>query len=177
MMNLVAEQGNYWVANNFIWNWLLLPTLALGDLVKKEIGEDKNNIKTKSVGYFSLCTIFAVFWLASIPLWKPFLRHVMNVEFVDTVFYIATLQTFFYLTFIFNNTLDSIFYVSGRTDYMLYQSLIVNIFINGTAFILYLNGIFVPTLFSVSMLFGCGMITDFIATVVLYRYWRKREAK
>jgi len=177
MMNLVAEQGNYWVANNFIWNWLLLPTLALGDLVKKEIGEDKNNIKTKSVGYFSLCTIFAVLWLASIPAWKPFLRYVMNVESVDTVFYIATLQTFFYLTFIFNNTLDSIFYGSGRTDYMLYQSLIVNIFINGTAFILYLNGIFVPTLFSVSMLFGCGMLADFIATVVLYRYWRKREAK
>jgi hypothetical protein len=60
---------------------------------------------------------------------------------------------------------------------MLYQSLIVNIFINGTAFILYLNGIFVPTLFSVSMLFGCGMIADFIATVALYRYWRKKEAK
>jgi Na+-driven multidrug efflux pump len=34
MMNLVSEQGNYWVANNFIWQWLLLPTLALGDLVK-----------------------------------------------------------------------------------------------------------------------------------------------
>lgn len=25
MVNVVGEQGTYWVANNFIWSWLLLP--------------------------------------------------------------------------------------------------------------------------------------------------------
>jgi len=176
MMNLVSEQGNYWVANNFIWQWLLLPALALGDLVKKETGEDKANIKTKSAGYFSLCAVFSVLWLASIPVWKPFLRYVMNVESYETVYFIAVIQTVFYLSFIFNNTIDSIFYGAGRTDYMLYQSLIVNILFNGGAFVLYLAGIFVPTLLSVSMLFGGGMLTDFIVTLVLYKLWRKKEA-
>ena len=29
MVNVVGEQGTYWVANNFIWGWLLLPVLQL----------------------------------------------------------------------------------------------------------------------------------------------------
>ena len=36
MVNMVGEQGTYWVANNFIWGWLLLPVLQLGELIKKE---------------------------------------------------------------------------------------------------------------------------------------------
>ena len=34
MVNVVGEQGTYWVANNFIWGWLLLPVLQLGELIK-----------------------------------------------------------------------------------------------------------------------------------------------
>ena len=34
-MNLLNEQGSYWVANTFIWSWLLLPILPLADLVKQ----------------------------------------------------------------------------------------------------------------------------------------------
>ncbi len=45
MVNLVSEQGNYWIANNFIWQWLLLPSLALADVIKKEIGENRENIR------------------------------------------------------------------------------------------------------------------------------------
>ncbi|KAH7818390.1 putative na+-driven multidrug efflux pump [Monocercomonoides exilis] len=44
MVNIVAEQGVYWVANNFIWQWLLIPSLALADVVKKEVGESEDNI-------------------------------------------------------------------------------------------------------------------------------------
>ena len=35
MVNMVGEQGTYWVANNFIWGWLLLPVLQLGELIKQ----------------------------------------------------------------------------------------------------------------------------------------------
>jgi Na+-driven multidrug efflux pump len=168
MVNKVQQQGNYWVANSFIWNWLLLPCLALGDLIKRETGENKNNIQTKTVGYISLSAIFTILWLITIPLWKPFLHYVMNVKDFDTVFYIAIIQTVFYIVYIFNNICDSTFYGVGRTDYMLYQSLIVNILYYGGAFILYLKGVFVPSLFSISMLFGFGMVFDFIPTMGLY---------
>ena len=40
-MNLLNEQGSYWVANTFIWSWLLLPILPLADLVK-QVCKDSN---------------------------------------------------------------------------------------------------------------------------------------
>jgi Na+-driven multidrug efflux pump len=78
MVNVISEQGSYWVANNFIWNWLLLPSLALADLMKKEIAENKENIKNNTLGYIILSTIFVALWIVAIPLWKPFLQYIMN---------------------------------------------------------------------------------------------------
>ena len=46
MVNMVGEQGTYWVANNFIWGWLLLPVLQLGELIKREtVGWESNCVK------------------------------------------------------------------------------------------------------------------------------------
>ena len=168
MVNVISEQGSYWVANNFIWHWLLLPSLALADLMKKEIAENKENIKNNTLGYVIISTIFAALWIATIPLWKPFLQYIMNVSEFETVYYLALIQTAFYIAFIYNNICDSTFYGLGKTDYMLYQSLIVNIIYYGFAFVLYIKGIFIPSLFSISMLFGFGMIMDLVPTLVLY---------
>jgi hypothetical protein len=168
MVNLVAEQGSYWVANNFIWQWLLLPALALHDLIKKDIGEDKNNIQKNTLGYIILSTIFVIIWLISIPFWKPFLKYIMNINDYETVYYIVIVQTIFYITFIYNKICDSTFYGIGRTDYMLIQSICIDVCYYGIAFILYLNKIFVPSLLTISLMFGIGMALDFIPTVILY---------
>lgn len=169
MVNVVSEQGNYWITNSFIWQWLLLPALALADLVKKEIGEDINNIRNKTFGYLMLASIFALVWLLSIPLWKPFLHYVMNVQEYNVVFEIVLIQTIFYLTFIFNSCIfDSTFYGLGKTNYMLIQSICIDGFYYGVAFILYITGVFVPTLIGISLLFGIGMVMDLIPTMVLY---------
>lgn len=176
MVNLVSEQGNYWIANNFIWSWLLLPGLALADLVKQEISENKDNIRTKTFGYLILTTLFAFVWLLSIPLWKPFLQYVMNVSEYETVFNIVLIQTGFYLTFLFNSCIfDSTFYGCGKTNYMLIQSIIIDGVYYGTIFILYLTGVFVPTLLGISLMFGIGMTLDFIPTMIIYLYMLKKE--
>ncbi|OAV70832.1 MATE efflux family protein [Bacteroidales bacterium Barb4] len=179
MINVVSEQGNYWIANNFIWQWLLLPGLALADLVKKEIGENIESIRNKTFGYIILTSIFAFIWLASIPLWKPFLYYVMNVSEYETVFKIVLLQTGFYLTFLFNNSIfDSTFYGVGKTNYMLIQSICINVFYNGIMFILYMKGIFIPSLYGISIMFGVGMALDFIPTMILYlRLLKQRNIK
>lgn len=170
MVNIIAEQGNYWIANTFIWQWLLLPSLALADLVKKEVGENHENIRKKTFGYLVLACFLAAFWLLTIPVWKPFLQYVMNVKEYETVFNIVLVQIGFYLTFIFNNSiLDSTFYGVGKTKYMLIQSICINIFYYGGMFILYLNGIFVPSLLSISLMFGVGMALDCIPTFMLYK--------
>ncbi len=176
MVNIVAEQGNYWIANSFIWNWLLIPGLALADLVKKEIGENTENIRTKTFGYIALTSIFAILWLLSIPLWKPFLQYVMNVSEYETVFGIVLLETGFYITFLFNSCIcDSTFYGLGKTNYMLIQSLCIDGLYYGIMFILYLTGVFVPTLLGIALMFGIGMTLDFIPTLALYIMILKKE--
>ena len=37
MMNVISEQGTYWVANGFIWGWLLLPFYPLSELLKQDV--------------------------------------------------------------------------------------------------------------------------------------------
>ena len=169
IVNEVSEQGSYWIANNFIWFWLLLPVLALGDLVKKEVGEDIDNIRTKSFGYFILVTFIVVVWLVSIPGWKLFLQYVMNVSEYEKVYGIVILQLVFYITFAYNSIMDSTFYGVGKTNYMLYQSLIIDVLYYGIAFILYITKAFTPTLTTISLMFGIGMVLDFIPTTILYR--------
>ena len=169
LVNLVAEQGNYWVANNFIWNWLLLPSLALADLVKKEVGESLENIEKKTAGYLTLTTILSLLWLASIPLWKFFLQRVMNIEDYQLVFMIVLIQTPFYIVFLFNNLLDSTLCGAGRLDYLLVQTLLINGIYYGGLFILYLLGIFRPGLTGICLMFGFGMALDLIPTIIQYR--------
>ena len=176
MVNIVAEQGNYWIANNFIWNWLLIPGLALADLVKKETGENKDAVRTKTFGYILLASIFAAAWLVSIPLWKPFLKNVMNVAEYETVFKIVLIETGFYITFLFNSCIfDSTFYGLGKTNYMLIQSLCIDGLYYGIMFILYVTGVFVPTLLGIALMFGIGMALDFIPTLILYVGLLKKE--
>jgi len=169
IVNEVSEQGSYWLANNFIWLWLLLPVLALGDLVKKEVGEDVDNIRTKTFGYFIVVTIIVVAWLVTIPVWKPFIQYVMNVSDYEKVYGIVTYQLIFYITFAYNSIMDSTFYGVGKTNYMLYQSLCIDVFYYGVAYILYITHVFTPTLTTISIMFGVGMLLDFIPTAFLYR--------
>ena len=100
MVNVVGEQGTYWVANNFIWGWLLLPVIQLGELIKQEVSTDKENVRRNSLGYFSITAVISALWFVSIPVWKPFMVHVLGFTDVDlekqTICYLSqSLQTRF----------------------------------------------------------------------------------
>jgi len=170
MINMVEEQGNYWVANSFIWGWLLLPALALSELVKRDVGEDVKNIARNTKGYFSLGLIFVAIWCITIPFWHSFLANFMNVQDIKTVMYIVGVQTVFYFVFMFNNSiLDATLYGLGKTNYMFIQSLWVNVGYYGTMFILYKVGVFTPTLLNRGLIFGYGILIDLIPTVIMYK--------
>jgi len=83
MVNMVGEQGTYWVANNFIWGWLLLPVLQLGELIKQETAKDESAVKNNTKGYFGITGIICVLWVVLIPLYKPFMQYVLNFDDVD----------------------------------------------------------------------------------------------
>lgn len=175
LVNVIAEQGTYWVANNFIWTWLLLPATALYDVIKKETAEDKTNIKTKTLGYLVISALFSVLWFATIPLWKPFLQYVLNTDAYETVFYVVLIQSGFYIAYIFNCVFDGTIYGRGKTQYMLIESLATNGIYYVIMFILWQSGVFVPTLTSIALMFGVGTALDLIPTFLCYLYLLKKE--
>ena len=175
MVNLVGEQGTYWVANNFIWGWLLLPIIQLGELIKQETATDKNSIKTNTLGYFAITTITCLFWVITIPLYKPFMRYVLNYSDVDKLFELVIMLLGFYVLYAFQNIFDATFYGRGKTTYMLFESIVTNSIYYGTFFILYLCGVWTPTLTSIALMFGFGNAFDTIVSFIAYRYFLKKE--
>ena len=175
MVNVVGEQGTYWVANNFIWGWLLLPILQLGELIKQETATDRNNVSRNTLGYFGLTAIICILWIVSIPFWKPFISHVLAFNEVDKLYELVLLLIFFYIFYAFQNIFDSTFYGLGKTDYMLFESVVTNTIYYGTAFVLYVAGIWTPTLIGITLLFGIGNLFDSIVSFIAYIYLLKKE--
>ncbi len=175
MVNVVGEQGTYWVANNFIWGWLLLPVIQLGELIKQEVATDKENVRRNSLGYFAITAIIAVVWFASIPLWKPFMTHVLGFTDVDKLFGLVMLLVGFYVLYAIQNVFDSTFYGLGKTNYMLFESVVTNTIYYGIAFILYATNVWTPTLTGIALLFGIGNAFDSAVSFIAYRFLLKKE--
>ena len=175
MVNVVGEQGTYWVANNFIWGWLLLPVIQLGELIKQEVATDKENIRTNSLGYFTITGIVSVLWFASIPMWKPFMSNVLGFTDVDKLFELVIILVGFYVLYAIQNVFDATFYGLGKTNYMLFESVVTNTIYYGIAFILYATNIWIPTLTGIALLFGIGNAFDSIVSMVAYGYLLRKE--
>jgi Na+-driven multidrug efflux pump len=176
MVNMVGEQGTFWVANNFIWGWLLLPIIQLGELIKAHCGEEKlEAVKSKSLGYFTITLLIVIIWFISIPLWKPFMRDVLQYDAYMDVFKIVIISIGFYVLFAFNNVIDSIFYGLGRTDYMLIQSVLVNSIFYGTLFVLFKLDIYQPNLYLIALMFALGIAIDAFITVIIFIWMLKKK--
>ena len=175
MVNVVGEQGTYWVANNFIWGWLLLPVIQLGELIKQEIATDKHNISKNSLGYLGLTAIISALWFISIPFWKPFMVSVLQFSNVDKLFELLLILVGFYVLYAFQNVFDSIFYGLGKTNYMLFESVVTNTVYYGVAFILYITGMWTPSLIGIALLFGIGNAFDSIVSLGVFTYLLKKE--
>ena len=175
MVNVVGEQGTYWVANNFIWGWLLLPVLQLGELIKQETATDKDNVRKNTLGYFGITVIISFLWFVSIPFWKPFMANVLQFTDVDKLFELVLVLVGFYVLYAFQNVFDSIFYGLGKTNYMLFESVVTNSVYYGIAFILYATGVWTPSLIGIALLFGIGNAFDGIVSMGAFAFLLKKE--
>ncbi len=175
MVNEVGEQGTYWVANNFIWGWLLLPVLQLGELIKKEVAADKENIRRNSLGYFGITSIISILWFVSIPAWKPFMTHVLRYNDVEKLFELVLILVGFYVLYAFQNVFDSTFYGVGKSNYMLFESVVTNTIYYGIAFILYATNVWTPTLTGIALLFGIGNAFDSVVSLIVYIFLLKKQ--
>ena len=113
-------------------------------------------------------------WIISIPVWKPFMTYVLQFGDVDKLFGLVLMQLGFYALYAFQNVFDAEFYGLGKTEYMLFESIVTNTVYYGIAFILYLKGIWVPTLTGIALMFGIGMAFDSLVSLGAYIYLRRR---
>lgn len=174
LINQVQQAGTFWLTNQFIWGWLLLPVLALGQLVKQDAAINKGLSTIRVNSYLWITVGITVIWAISVPFWDSFISNIMGIAEPSKIIELVWLLLGFYVVFSFNNVIDSYFYGIGRTDLMLYQSLIVNSIFYGGAFICYQVGVFLPTLETIATMFGVGITVDAIITWVLYRMLRNK---
>ncbi len=175
MVNVVNEQGTYWVANNFIWGWLLLPITQLGELIKQEVATNEKAIKNNTIGYFFITIVVCLLWCITIPLWKPFMQKVLQFSDVDKLFNLVMILLGFYVLYALQNIFDCIFYGLGKTNYMLFESVVTNTIYYGIAFILYKSGIWYPTLTGIALLFGMGNAFDSIVSGGVFAFLLKKK--
>lgn len=175
MVNVVGEQGIYWVANNFIWGWLLLPVIQLGELIKQEVATNKESVKNNTLGYFIITTSICLLWIITIPLYKPFMLNVLGYSDIDKLFKLVMTLLVFYMFYAFQNVFDATFYGLGKTNYMLFESIVTNVIYYGICFILYITNVFKPTLIGIALMFGIGNLFDSIVSFVAYCYLLRKE--
>jgi len=98
------------------------------------------------------------------------------VEKPNEIIDLVLILTPFYILYVYNTLADSVFYGKGKTELLALQSIITNVTVYGTAFILFQQNIFEPTLTGIALLFGTGIFVDSIVTYYLYfKYLKENE--
>lgn len=167
MVNEVSESGNYWVANNFIWGWLLIPVTCLCTVIQKNSLE---KLSYKKVWKYVLLIIGL--WLITMPGWKSFMRFGMSAgeEAVRIVFLIVP----FYLAYMAAACIDAYFVSKGHTIYNAVNSFVVNIGYYGIVYLLYRKGILQMDIRAIVYMFGVGMVVHMLVSMVCY-WWEIRK--
>lgn len=163
MVNAVSESGNYWVANNFIWGWLLVPVTCLVEVIKKN---DKIRLTMKNCWRY-LIMIFAV-WLITMPRWKSFISGPMASD-GNVIMKIVLPLVPFYITYMISAVIDGWFVSHGRTIYNAINSLIVNVGYYGIIYLAFKRGMFAENMMFIIGMFGCGMLVHMAASILMYR--------
>lgn len=170
MVNDVAEQGNYWVANNFIWGFLLIPILALAEIIKRE------NAPDQARKYFKATAVIVLLWVISIPAWQPFFRYIMGIEATEPLCRIVFTLLPFYAAYAVSSIFGNLFTAAGKTVYNCAISVVVNIGYYGIMYSLYRHGVFSASIEFICYLFGFGMCVNAICGALLFT-WSKRNAR
>lgn len=175
MVNAVSESGNYWVANNFIWGWLLIPITCLAEIIRKDAGAD--GYKLKQINYYSI-TIFAlIVWFSLIPTYNWFFRTVEGLDNPARIFEIVVKSLGFYVAYAFSQIPDAIFVGMGKTKYNAINSLFCNIVYYGIWFVLYITGAVVTSMDMIIIMFGVGNIVHWVVSLIEEKIFLRRELK
>ena len=175
LVNAVSESGNYWVANNFIWGWLLIPITCLVEIIRKDAGID--GYKLKQINYYSITTFTLIVWFILIPSYQWFFGTVEGLDNPGRIFEIVVKNLGFYVAYVLSQIPDAIFVGMGKTKYNAINSLFCNIVYYGIWFILYKTGAVVMSMDMIIIMFGVGNIVHWAVSLVEEKVFLKRELK
>ena len=163
MITSVNEQGNYWVANNVIWGFLLIPVMSLADIIKKE-ANDLTNYKIK---YFSKVIIINfILFLIYLIFSNSFLKNIMQLKDFTLITSIIKVSTIFYLFYMISLVIDNIFIAQNQSKYLFYISLIVNLIYYPIVYYLVKINFFIPSINFICYMFGIGILIHMILSIL-----------
>ncbi len=163
LINKMGEAfiGGYYLTMHILWGFVLIPTFIISETTKALIpnhSEAPDKIIKNAVLLSGLnaliIPILLIFWsdIAGI-----FSNDATQIQASRHAILILAIP---YMFIMLNLTADSLFYGTGRTEYMAYQSLIVNGLVFGTGFILYQLDIWQPDYTSVLIISGLAIMVD-----------------
>ena len=173
LVNAVSESGNYWVANNFIWGWLLIPITCLVEIIRKDAGADGYNLK--QINYYSITTFTLLLWAALIPTYQWFFGTVEGLDNPARIFEIVVKNLGFYVAYAYSQIPDAIFVGMGKTKYNAINSLFCNIVYYGIWFILWKTSVVTMTMDMIIVMFGVGNIVHWAVSLIEEKIFLKRE--
>ncbi len=173
MVNSVSQSGNYWVSNNFIWGWLLIPITCLVEIIRKDAGANGYNLKQKN--YYLIAIFTLLLWFTLIPTYKWFFGTVEGLSNADVIFEIVVKNLGFYIAYALSQIPDAIFVGMGKTKYNAINSLICNIVYYGIWFILYKTCVVIMTMDMIIVMFGVGNVVHWAVSLVEEKVFLRRE--
>jgi Na+-driven multidrug efflux pump len=175
MVNAVSESGNYWVSNNFIWGWLLIPITCLAEIIRKDAGVEGYNLK--QTNYYSIVIFSLMLWVILIPTYQWFFKTVEGIDNYSRIFEIVIKNLGFYIFYALSQIPDAIFVGMGKTKYNAINSLICNIVYYGVWFVLYQAEVVIMNMDMIIIMFGVGNIAHWLISIVEEKIFLKKEIK
>jgi len=169
MVSDVDQMSDYWLANNFIWGWLIIPVAALGDMLKKEYFNGYKRIWN----YLAVTFVVLLIWLLSVPLWEFMFSDIIGMDDPSAVLDILYKSVPFYTAYAFSVIIQAVLISVGRTDYIFYECLFVNFVYYGIVYGLFLAGVFTASMDFIILMFGVGLVVCLVIDVMLYLYSKK----
>ena len=172
LINTLNNQDLYYIGNEFIWSIMLVPALAQNSYIKQNVARC-NTEKLKP--YFLHNIVICMFICLMIPVALLVFKYVFAFE--NYMGYFLTLIKLVpcYFIFIFDNVIESYFIATGKMNHVFMQTLITNILVYVTSFLLYEFGIWNVTLNTIILVFSAGMILSSVYTISVYIYFLKRQ--
>lgn len=172
MVNMVSGQGNYWIANNFIWGWLLIPISALSEVIKRDCKDGYTKLNQFNYYFVAACTV--LMWAITVPLWTPFFRYAENLSNARELFLITVKLAPFYIAYAGCAIIDNIFIGLGKTIYNAANSVIINFVYYGIFYILYLTKAITFTMNVIILMFGFGMVAHLAVSLAEEKLFLRR---